>query len=152
MFLCSFCGNEHEDDREFCPETGDKIELCKCLNAECGKIIDTHFYDSPYCGTFQFDREAYLQQRSAELYEEAVNFSEAKYKGVHANDWQDTKESLYTDAAKGGHSEIMCYTCMRLIQLQRMDEARTCFKIFIKINPKMQEDKWVKMASQFLNS
>lgn len=81
MFVCSFCGNEHEDDREFCPETGDKIELCKCINAECGKIIDTHFSDCPYCGTFQFDREAYLQRRSAELYEEAVNFLKLSIRG-----------------------------------------------------------------------
>lgn len=26
MFVCSYCGNNHEDDQEFCPETGDKIK------------------------------------------------------------------------------------------------------------------------------
>lgn len=25
---CPYCGNEHEDDREYCPETGDRIEHC----------------------------------------------------------------------------------------------------------------------------
>lgn len=28
MFVCSFCGHEHEEDRKFCPETGDRIEHC----------------------------------------------------------------------------------------------------------------------------
>ena len=58
MFICSFCGNEHDEDRECCPETGEKIEVRKCYNEGCAKLIDAHFDECPHCGSFQLD--AYL--------------------------------------------------------------------------------------------
>lgn len=65
MFLCSFCGNEHEDDREFCPETGDKIELHMCFNENCAKLVDWHSVECPHCGQLQYSREEYLTSRGS---------------------------------------------------------------------------------------
>lgn len=46
---CPYCGNEHEDDREYCPETG-KILKVNCVNPVCKKLIDASYTFCPYCG------------------------------------------------------------------------------------------------------
>lgn len=148
MFICSFCGNEHDEERECCPETGEKLEVRKCFNESCAKLIDAHFYECPHCGSFQLD--AYLVKHSAELYSKAINFSENQYRGVHAADWRDTPKSLYSDAARCGNTENMYKACREMMQLNRGGDAKICLSTFIECNPQKAKDKWVIMARELL--
>lgn len=150
MIKCSFCGYEHDEDRKYCPDTGEKIDVHNCNNKDCGKLIDSHFSECPHCGTFQFNHDAYIAQHSAELYHKAINFSESQYRGVHAADWRDTPESLYREAAQCGHTENMYKACLELQQLNRGEDAIRCLSIFLEWNPHKVKDEWVIKAGKLL--